>query len=146
LKKPLFGYGANSHSQYKIVDTGLVHFHNLIVQSLVSVGLIGSVFIAIFLIKRLVISLIAVFKKIADDDLYLPICVSVISLLFMFLINSMAEVTILFQARFSMFIFWIMLGYLTALLGTQKKKEDPILEKAADCIDERFLKAGKNAK
>lgn len=145
-KQPLFGYGPNSHMHYKVLETGLSHFHNIVIQSLVSVGLLGSIWIAIFLIKRILILLASVWKRIAEDNVYMPVCVGLLSLLFMFLINSMSEVTILYQARFTMFLFWMMLGYLTTLLDFEKRKEDTAAEKAADYLDKKLTKANINEK
>lgn len=146
LKKPLFGYGASSHSQYKVVDVGLAHFHNLIIQCLVSVGIIGTVFIGIFFIKRLLIAMIAIWKRKSDDDDYVPILMAIFAMLAMFLVNSMAEVTVLFVTRFTMFLFWMMLGYLTTLLGGEKRREDVLSQKLADAIDAKLLKAEGNEK
>ena len=146
LEKPLFGYGANSHSNSKVLEAGLAHFHNLVIQSLVSVGIIGSIFIATFFIRRLLILLIAVWKRVSEQSAYIPVCISLISLMGMFMINSMSEVTVLFQARFSMFLFWIMLGYLTTLLGYEKRSEDKLMEKASDSVNAMLIKANKNAK
>lgn len=147
LEKPLFGYGANSHSQYKVVDVGLAHFHNLIIHSLVSVGIIGSLFIGIFFVKRLIKSLVSIWKRRADDDSYMPLIMAIFSMLVMFLVNSMTEVTVLFLTRFSMFLFWMMLGYMTTLLGCEKNsREDQMVEKLADSIDTKLLKADHNEK
>ena len=147
LEKPLFGYGANSHNQYKIVDIGLSHFHNLIVQSLVSVGIIGSLFIGIFFIKRLIKSLAAIWKRRADDDSYMPLIMAIFSMLVMFLVNSMAEVTVLFVTRFTMFLFWMMLGYMTTLLSCDNKaKEDCFADKMADSIDAKLIRADSDEK
>jgi ammonia channel protein AmtB len=59
----------------------------------------------------------------------------------MLLVNSMAEVTILFITRFAMFIFWMFLGYALALVDDgEKSKGTLFLEGINDKINSIFKK------
>lgn len=140
-KNPLVGYGPQSHREYHVVDIGLRHFHNLIIQCLVSVGIFGSLFIFIFFFKKFLGSMKNIFKKIVTDDKYVFVVMTIFAIAIMFVVNSMAEVTILFLARYSMFLFWMLLGYMITLLSDDKKaKEDLLMEKLADGIDAKLKK------
>ncbi len=124
LEKPLLGYGPQSHREYFIVDNYLRHFHNLIVQTFVSVGVVGSTFIFGFFILVLIFILKKLFQKAKDGDDNYYVEVLLFALLGMFLVNSMAEVTILFITRFAMFMFWMFLGYTLALVNDGEKTKD----------------------
>lgn len=115
--KPLFGYGPQSHREYKVVDIGLRHFHNVFVQSLVSVGAVGTVFVLGFFITVLIFITKSLFKLYKTNDKYFYVILSLFSIIVMFLVNSMAEVTILFLPRISMFLFWIFMGYINIFIG-----------------------------
>ncbi len=124
LQKPIFGYGPNSHREYHVVDTGLRHFHNFIIQSLVSVGIVGSVFIFIYLLKTFIKGLVLLLKQRYQNSPYIFVAWAFFALLVMFFVNSMAEVTILFMMRFSSVIFWIYLGYFQILLDDKLEGKD----------------------
>ena len=143
LKKPIFGHGPQSHRAYFIVDNYLRHFHNLIVQTFVSVGTVGSIFIFGFFITIFVFLLSKLLKKAKEkdggDSYY--IAISIFSILIMFGINSMAEVTILFIAKFAMFIFWMYLGYIQAFVESDKKGKGTIfLENINEKVNTIFKK------
>lgn len=110
-KKPIFGYGPQSHREYKVLDIGLRHFHNVIVQSLVSVGIAGSVFVVGFFFTFLWFMIKSLIRLYKNNDKYFYVYLAICSLIIMFIVNSMAEVTILFLPRISMFLFWIYMGY-----------------------------------
>lgn len=130
LEKPIFGYGPQSHRDHFIVDNYLRHFHNLIIQIIVSVGAFGSVFIFAFFAIMVVYLLKNIFIYIKKDDKYYYVFVFLFAVLAMLAMNSMAEVTILFIARFAMFIFWMYLGYIQVFADDDKKlKTDFITEK-----------------
>lgn len=116
-KRPLLGYGPNYHTHVQVLERPLAHFHNLIVQCLVSVGLIGSFFILFFLALQLFYLIMKVFKKNRD-----MVYGAIFSMLLMLAINSMAEVTILFMVRTTAFVFWIYLGYLMVLSEEEQEK------------------------
>lgn len=118
-QKPILGYGPQSHRQYKPLETNLRHFHNLIVQTLVSVGTVGSVFIFTFFTTVLLFIIKCLIKQKKNNDKYFWVTLSLVSMLGMFLINSMSEVTVLFLVRFSMFLFWMYLGYVQIFCGEE---------------------------
>lgn len=129
-EKPVFGYGPQSHRDRFIVDNYLRHFHNLIIQTMVSVGTVGSVFIFAFFAAVLIYLLKNIFEHIKKDDKYYYVLVMLFAVLGMFAVNSMAEVTILFITRFSMFIFWMYLGYIQVFADDDKKlKTDTVTAK-----------------
>lgn len=129
-QKPIFGYGPQSHRDVFIVDNYLRHFHNLIIQIIVSVGVVGSVFIFAFFEILVIYLLKRLFLHIKKDDKYYYVFVMLTAVLGMLAVNSMAEVTILFITRFSMFIFWMYLGYIQVFADDSKKlKTDLITEK-----------------
>lgn len=141
LKKPIFGHGPQSHRAHKIVDNYLRHFHNLIIQTIVSVGTVGSIFIFGFFLLVFIFILKKLFKKAKDGDDNYYVAVLLFALLGMLLVNSMAEVTILFITRFAMFIFWMFLGYALALVDDgEKSKDTKLLEGINDKINSIFKK------
>ena len=141
LKKPIFGHGPQSHRAHKIVDNYLRHFHNLIIQTIVSVGTVGSIFIFGFFLLLFIFILKKLFKKAKDGDDNYYVAVLLFALLGMLLVNSMAEVTILFITRFAMFIFWMFLGYALALVDDgEKSKDTKFLEGINDKINSIFKK------
>ena len=141
LKKPIFGHGPQSHRAHKIVDNYLRHFHNLIIQTIVSVGAVGSIFIFGFFLLVFIFILKKLFKKAKDGDDNYYVAVLLFALLGMLLVNSMAEVTILFITRFAMFIFWMFLGYALALVDDgEKSKDTKFLEGINDKINSIFKK------
>lgn len=134
--KPIFGYGPQSHRAYSPVDGNLRHFHNLIVHTLVSVGAVGSVLIFAFFIIVFTYLLKKLLQKGKTGDENYFVSVAIFALLVMLGINSMAEVTILFIARFAMFLFWMLLGYnLTLVNDGEKAKGTKILEGINDKIN-----------
>ena len=139
LEKPIFGHGPNSHRDVFIVDNYLRHFHNLIVQTLVSVGSVGSVFIFGFFLLAFLFILKHLFKQQKEGSPYYTVAVALFSFLGMLLVNSMAEVTILFITRFAMFMFWMYLGYTKALFDDKKGKGTIFLEN----MDEKLKKVFK---
>ena len=141
VEKPILGYGPQSHREYFIVDNYLRHFHNLIVQTLVSVGAVGSVFIFGFFLLVFIFILKKLFKKAKDGDDNYYVSVLIFSFLGMLLVNSMAEVTILFITRFAMFMFWMFLGYCLSLVSNgEKSKGTEFLEGLNDKVNNIFKK------
>ena len=141
LEKPILGYGPQSHREYWVVDNFLRHFHNLIVQTLVSVGVVGSVFIFTFFATVFLFLLKKLFKKVKEGDDHFYVAVAIFAFLGMLLVNSMAEVTILFITRFAMFIFWMFLGYAVSLLSDgEKTKSTKLLEDVSDKVNNIFHK------
>jgi O-antigen ligase len=120
-KKPIFGHGPQSHREYKVVDIGLRHFHNIIVQSFVSVGIVGTIFVFGFFITVFAFMLKGLLRAYRQNDKYFYVILAILSIIAMFLINSMAEVTILYLPRISMFLFWIFMGYANVFIGGENK-------------------------
>ncbi len=141
LKKPILGYGPQSHREVYIVDNYLRHFHNLIVQTLVSVGSVGSLFIFGFFIAVFLFLLEKLFVLVSEKNQTYSVAALLMALFAMLIVNSMAEVTILFIARFAMFMFWMYLGYAVALLSDgEKAPGNRFLEKMNGAVNERLGK------
>ena len=141
MKKPIFGHGPQSHRAYYIVDNYLRHFHNLIVHTLVSVGTVGSIFIFGFFITVFIFLLSKLLKKSQEGGESYYIAIAIFALLIMLGINSMAEVTILFIAKFAMFFFWMYLGYIQVFIGSGEKGKGTIfLEGINDKVNNIFKK------
>ena len=146
-EKPILGYGPQSHRQYKPLETNLRHFHNLIVQTIVSVGAIGSFFIFAFLGTVLFFVAKTLLKMRKTNDKYFLITLSLFSIIAMFLMNGMAEVTVLFLVRFSMFLFWMYMGYIQVFCGEENNtKGTEILSKVDLFLDKILVKKIKNEK
>lgn len=146
-EKPIFGYGPQSHRDVFIVDNYLRHFHNLIIQTIVSVGAVGSVFIFAFFAAIVIYLLKNIFIHIKKNGKYYYVFACLLALLAMLAVNSMAEVTILFISRFSMFIFWMYLGYIQVFADDDKRlKTDLITEKIDKLLENIFNKFTGKAK
>lgn len=147
MKKPIFGYGPQSHRSYYVVDNYLRHFHNLIVQIFVSVGTVGAVFILGFFLTVFIFILKALFKMRKSGSAYYAVASMILAFLGMLLVNSMAEVTVLFIARFAMFLFWMYIGYIQVFLDSENNsKGTAFLEKANEKINNLFKKQENNEK
>lgn len=141
VQRPVFGYGPQSHRDHFIVDNYLRHFHNLIIQTIVSVGAVGSVFIFAFFAAMIIYLFKNIFAHIKMNDKYYYVFVMLLAILGMFAVNSMAEVTILFITRFSMFLFWIYLGYIQIFAeGGKPFKTNGITEKIDSFIEKILSK------
>ena len=138
-EKPLFGYGPQSHREYKVVDIGLRHFHNIFVQSLVSVGAVGTVFVLGFFATVLWFMLKRIIRNFKDNDEYYFVSLALLSIIAMFIVNGMAEVTILFLPRISMFLFWIFMGYATVFLGGKNNTKGTALLSKVDTFFEKIF-------
>ncbi len=140
MEKPIFGHGPNSHRDVFIVDNYLRHFHNVIVQTLVSVGTVGSVFIFGFFLIVFLFILKHLFKQQKEGSPYYAVAVALFAFLGMLLVNSMAEVTILFITRFAMFMFWMYLGYIQTFFDDDKKGKGTLF---LENMDEKLKKVFK---
>lgn len=144
LEKPLFGYGADSFRDQVIMQR-IPHFHNFPVQSLVSVGVVGSFFI----FGALLLMFLRLFKKLflikCKKTEQMPVLIAITAFLCMLMVNSMAEVTILFLARTSVFLFWIYMGYAVLLSDSEEDKASKLdrpLHRLNKRIENKFHKAG----
>ena len=140
MEKPIFGHGPNSHRDIFIVDNYLRHFHNVIVQTLVSVGAVGSVFIFGFFLIAFLFILKHLFKQKKEGSPYYAVAVALFAFLGMLLVNGMAEVTILFITRFAMFMFWMYLGYIQTFFDDDKKGKGTLF---LENMDEKLKKVFK---
>ncbi len=141
VQRPVFGYGPQSHRDHFIVDNYLRHFHNLIIQTIVSVGAVGSVFIFAFFAAMLIYLFKNIFAHLKMNDKYYYVFATLLAILGMFAVNSMAEVTILFITRFSMFLFWIYLGYIQIFAdGGKPFRTNKITEKVDSFIEKILSK------
>lgn len=140
MEKPIFGHGPNSHRDVFIVDNYLRHFHNVIVQTLVSVGTVGSVFIFGFFIIVFLFILKHLFKQQKEGSPYYAVTVALFAFLGMLLVNAMAEVTILFITRFAMFMFWMYLGYIQSFFDDEKNGKGTLF---LENMDEKLKKVFK---
>lgn len=137
--KPIFGYGPQSHREYKVVDIGLRHFHNIVVQSLVSVGIAGSIFVLGFFLTVLWFMFKSLIRLFKENDRFYSLSAALFAIIIMFIVNGMAEVTILFLPRISMFLFWLFMGYLNIFLGGENNTLGTKLLSKLDLFLEKIL-------
>jgi O-antigen ligase len=105
-------------NEIKVSETSgerISHFHNILLQSLVSVGVVGSVFFfallfgaAFHVVRRLLFH--------CDDAYYSTLSVIGAMLAALLLIN-MADTTLFFLSKNSEFVFWTYLGFAVMLMG-----------------------------
>lgn len=146
LKKPVFGYGPQSHTDKAVVDIGIQHFHNLPIQCLVSVGILGTLPLLVYFFRFLADLVTYHRKNLSGDDKTVFAMIALTAVFGMFILNSMSEVTVLYLTRFSMFLYWIFTGYMHILADNNKKTKDDLLaEKTASFLDSIFTRKKKNA-
>ena len=116
-----------------------MHFHNIFVQSLVSVGAVGTVFVLGFFATVLWFMLKRIIRNFKDNDEYYFVSLALLSIIAMFIVNGMAEVTILFLPRISMFLFWIFMGYATVFLGGKNNTKGTALLSKVDTFFEKIF-------
>jgi hypothetical protein len=81
------------------------------------------------------------------NDKYYLVTLSLFSIIAMFLMNGMAEVTVLFLVRFSMFLFWMYMGYIQVFCGEENNtRGTEILSKVDLFLDKILVKKIKNEK
>ena len=80
-------------------------------------------------------------KQKNNNDKYFWVTLSLVAIIGMFLMNSMAEVTVLFLVRFSMFLFWMYLGYVQIFCGEKNDtKGTKLLSKLDLKLEKLFSK------
>jgi len=118
LKRPLFGYGPfalkNTIRLSATSGEKLSHFHNVFLQSLVSVGVVGSVFFFL-LIGGAAFFLLRCLLRRTDHPQYAVLAV-LASLLATLVFINMADTTLFFLSKNSEFVFWTYLGFAVMLL------------------------------
>ena len=119
LKEPLFGYGPYAlKNEIKVSETSgerISHFHNVFLQSLVSIGVVGSVFFFVLLLGAAIWVLRHLLLYCEGAD-YSTLAMLGAMLAALLLIN-MADTTLFFLSKNSEFVFWTYLGY--AMLLTE---------------------------
>ncbi len=117
-KKPIFGYGSYSlQNAVRISETSqekLSHFHNIFLHSLVSVGVVGSLFFfaLIALVGCRIIRRLFVEDSTANDTLFIVLSAFFAAML----VINMADTTLFFLSKNSEFVFWAYLGYAMLLI------------------------------
>lgn len=131
LKEPVFGYGPYAlKDEVRISATGterLSHFHNILIQSLVSLGTVGTLFFLALLGAALFPLCVALFRR-REDPGY-PVLVGISALLFSLLLINMADVTLFFLSKNSEFVFWTYLGFALPLAGAKPLGMDRPLQR-----------------
>ncbi len=115
-QKPLFGWGANSlYGTVKSSDgrETISHFHNMIVQSLVSSGAVGALILAAFFIFRIVSFAKYVFTRI-NDDLYVQVCV-ILAFIAFSVACSLVDSNTLFVTVLFAGVYWYYTGIMTGI-------------------------------
>ena len=126
LQKPVFGWGPIFNDV--VLDTPIRHLHNLVIESLAGVGIVGSVFIFVFLGATAIKLLVRVFSLKLLDDTYYNITYTSFAILAMLAFNSMSEVTVLFMTRLTVLLFWMLLGQ-TICLASIKGDKTSVFDK-----------------
>jgi hypothetical protein len=116
------------------------------VQSLVSVGTVGSVFVFGFFITIFIFMTKSLLKVYKENDKYFYVILALLSIIAMFFVNSMAEVTILFLPRISMFLFWIFMGYANVIIGGENKTKGTKFLSKIDSFLSKILNKDKLSK
>ncbi|MBE6768660.1 MAG: O-antigen ligase family protein [Ruminococcaceae bacterium] len=117
LKRPLFGHGPFAlKDSIRLSETSgekLSHFHNVFLQSFVSVGVVGSVFFFLLIFGAAFVLLRWLFKNRTHPQ-YTILSVLSSFLATMVFIN-MADTTLFFLSKNSEFVFWTYLGFAVML-------------------------------
>lgn len=135
LQKPLFGNGSSRFSDGLYWHgRQLLHFHNIVVQALASSGLAGTLMLGVFGVYG-VICLVRGRRRFSS-----PTVTVLGAFLVMVLMDNMGEVTLLFRADLSLFVFWIYFGYLMALVGRKQPLSAP--DRLVGRLADRFGRRG----
>lgn len=133
INNPIFGNGPITFSDKPFFGTNMAlsHFHNIVVHSLVSIGIVGTVILLIFFIK-LLIRIIKFYFSNKTPIIIKFFCAFTLAIL----IQNMIEVNILFILKPVTIIFWTFAGYIvnynveeyagisSEKIANNKKKED----------------------
>ena len=125
IKKPLFGYGAYSHTeQIKLGFSSQLfsHYHSFYVHTLFSAGLLGAIPLFAYLLiaaKRIIFHLFN--EKNMSSSFYLMIAF-LAGIYAFFAVTALAGTNILYLNRFQEYFFWTYLTLGLSLLNTSKIK------------------------
>ena len=136
LKQPLFGFGPYAlKEEIRVSESSterLSHFHNIFLQSLVSVGIVGSVFFftlllgaAFRVLRRLLFTV---------EHPHYATLVMIGAMLAALLLINMADTTLFFLSKNSEFVFWTYLGYAMLLVDDAPYR----LDRPVRWLDERL--------
>lgn len=139
LKQPLFGYGpytlADTIRPYEGSTEQISHFHNILIHTLVSGGVIGLTAFLVITVCSAVVLIKSLWKNSSRKD-YIAFVLMISMIVFMFVIN-MADTTILYMTKHSGFVFFIYLGYILALSG---EKREFIFDRPIRILGEKIAK------
>ena len=118
-EKPLFGHGAHTLSgqtQLSVSHEPLTHFHNIVIQALVSSGALGTLPLCVLfggllytLLRRLVRC-----RRLTPPD---RLCLYLTALLVFLFVANVTDTTILYMGRLAGCLFWSFAGYALILAG-----------------------------
>ena len=141
---PIVGYGpktfANIIKPYEGSTEQITHFHNIFIHVLVSGGIVG--FVAFFTMFLLIgIRIIKALMEEYNRKDY-AVVLSLSTLLVFVLVINLADTTILFATKHSGYLFFILLGYLLALIEDKSEyKLDVPFKKLAKLLSKKGEKA-----
>lgn len=135
-ERPWFGYGPYALKDEVSISEEhpepLAHFHNIFVQSLVSLGVVGSLF---FIVLLLGAAWLVLCRMIFDESHeHYTTLVLLGAMLAALLCVNLADVTIFFLSKNSEFVFWSYLGYTLLLVDDKPLK----LDAPVRFVDERL--------
>lgn len=118
-QSPLFGSGPKTFADREVLRAGdkLNHFHNILIQSLVSTGIIGT-FMFLFASVCIMVFIVKQYRKNKKKS---TVTIILIAFIVFSLINNLTEVTIMYIITPMTFLFWIYLGYLMVLVRGEEK-------------------------
>lgn len=117
-KKPVFGYGAYTTAKtisLPFSDQSFSTYHNFYIHTLVSAGILGFISLMSFILIKVYKTLQYLLTHNIKDDNYLLIS-SISAMLAFYAVTNMGETTILYMNKFSEFVFWIYLGYVSSYI------------------------------
>lgn len=136
LERPVFGHGPFAlKDDIRLSETSgekLSHFHNVFLQSFVSVGVVGSVFFLLLIFGAAFVLLRWLFRNRTHAQ-YTLLSVLASFLATMVFIN-MADTTLFFLSKNSEFVFWTYLGFAVMLTGDAPYR----LDKPMRALDRLF--------
>lgn len=131
FERPLFGHGPFAlKDTIRLSETSgekLSHFHNVFLQSFVSVGVVGSVFFLLLILGAAFVVLRCLLKHRTHPH-YALLAVLASFLATMVFIN-MADTTLFFLSKNSEFVFWTYLGFAVMLLDDAPYRLDAPMRK-----------------
>ncbi len=126
FERPLFGHGPFAlKDSIRLSETSgekLSHFHNVFLQSLVSVGVVGSVFFFVLIFGAAFVLLRWLLRNRTHPQY--PLMTMLACLLATLVFINMADTTLFFLSKNSEFVFWTYLGFAVMLLDDAPYRMD----------------------